>query len=369
MTTPLLSICIATYNRADYIGETLESIIPQLTDRVEIIIVDGASTDRTESVVAGYIQTCQQISYLRLPTKGGVDQDFCKAVELAKGEYCWLMSDDDLLRRGAIKAVLDEARRNDYSLIIVNSEVRNRDLSKVIDKKRLQIDRNRIYTTEENEYLFLDTVSYLSFIGCVVINRRLWNAREKEKYFGSSFIHVGVIFQSAIPSKVLVIAEPYITIRYGNAEWTARSFEIWMFSWPNLIWSFTGFSDKAKSQIVRREPYRRFLTLLLYRARGAYALSDYVNSIAPRLGPGWKRSVSRAIACLPGCFTNLLGVLYYSFFYRASRMPLMDMKNSRFYWAKCLRLPMNPKGIAGGEPSGRRTTSPPEDHEAAAVGP
>jgi glycosyltransferase involved in cell wall biosynthesis len=32
MKTPLLSICIAPHNRADYIGETLESIIPQVTE-------------------------------------------------------------------------------------------------------------------------------------------------------------------------------------------------------------------------------------------------------------------------------------------------------------------------------------------------
>ena len=88
MTKPLLSICVATYNRAEYIGETLESIIPQITDEVEIVIVDGASTDNTSSVVKHYIEVCKQINYIQLPSKGGVDQDFCKAVEFAKGEYC-----------------------------------------------------------------------------------------------------------------------------------------------------------------------------------------------------------------------------------------------------------------------------------------
>jgi glycosyltransferase involved in cell wall biosynthesis len=65
MTTPLLSICIATYNRADYIGETLDSIIPQLTDNVELLVVDGASTDNTEDVVRTY--TDPRIRYVRLP--------------------------------------------------------------------------------------------------------------------------------------------------------------------------------------------------------------------------------------------------------------------------------------------------------------
>ena len=61
MKTPLLSICIATYNRASYIGETLDSIIPQLDDDVELLVVDGASTDNTEDVVRKY--AAERIAY------------------------------------------------------------------------------------------------------------------------------------------------------------------------------------------------------------------------------------------------------------------------------------------------------------------
>lgn len=337
MKTPLLSICIATYNRAGFIGDTLESIISQVTDEVEIVIVDGASMDNTGSVVKRYIEVCKQIRYIRLSSKGGVDQDFCKAVELAKGEYCWLMSDDDILKQGAIQTVLDEIQHNNYSLIIVNSEVRNTDLSKLVDKKRLQINENKIYTPAENEKLFVEAVNYLSFMGCVVINKRLWDERGKEKYLGSAFIHVGVIFQSPIPSNTLIIAEPYIIIRYGNAEWTTRAFEIWMFKWPNLIWSFPDLSDKAKLQIISKEPFLRYLTLLNYRARGAYSINEYAKFVAPRLKSQWRRLVSKTIAWLPGCFVNSLGIFYYSFFYKTSRLPLMEMKNSRFYYVNCFK--------------------------------
>ncbi|MBT9150336.1 MAG: Abequosyltransferase RfbV [candidate division WS2 bacterium] len=333
MKAPLLSICIATYNRAWYIGETLDSIISQLDDDVELLVVDGASTDNTEDVVRKFAQKESRIRYIRLPAKGGVDQDFCKAVELAKGEYCWLMSDDDILKQGAIRTVLDEIQHNNYSLIIVNSEVRNADLSKLVDKKRLQINENKVYTPEENEKLFVEAANYLSFIGCVVINKRLWDDREKEKYFGTGFVHVGVIFQNPIPSNTLIIAEPYIIIRYGNAEWTTRAFEIWLFKWPNLIWSFPNFSDRAKSQIISKEPYLQYLTLLNYRAKGAYSINEYAKFVAPRLKSQWRRLVSKIIARLPGCFVNFLGTLYFSFFYKTSRLPLMEMKNSRFYYA------------------------------------
>ena len=105
MKAPLLSICIATYNRAAYIGVTLDSIISQLTDDVELLVVDGASTDSTEEVLHTYIKKSNRIRYIRLAAKGGVDQDYDKSIEFARGEWCWLFTDDDLLKPGAIAAV------------------------------------------------------------------------------------------------------------------------------------------------------------------------------------------------------------------------------------------------------------------------
>ncbi len=52
-----------TYNFGRFIGETLNSIIPQLTDQIEIIIVDGASTDNTADVVRSFQKNYPQIQY------------------------------------------------------------------------------------------------------------------------------------------------------------------------------------------------------------------------------------------------------------------------------------------------------------------
>src|SRR3989304_2558917 len=100
-----LSICIATYNRAKYLGETLDSIVRQLEEDVELLVVDGASTDNTGDVVKIYTDKYSNVKYIRLSEKGGVDQDYDKSVELARGEFCWFFTDDDLLRPGAVATV------------------------------------------------------------------------------------------------------------------------------------------------------------------------------------------------------------------------------------------------------------------------
>lgn len=103
-----LSICIPTYNRAKFIKGALESIISQAEDSIEIVIVDGASTDNTIEVVQYYQRRFSRLIYYRGEKNFGVDVDMARSIELARGKYCWMFSDDDLLKPGAIKRILRE---------------------------------------------------------------------------------------------------------------------------------------------------------------------------------------------------------------------------------------------------------------------
>jgi hypothetical protein len=262
----------------------------------------------------------------------GLDPGFAEAVQMAGGEYCWLFSDDDLLKPGAIETVLD-AIRGQYALIVANAEVCNANLSKLLEAKRLPLTADRIYGSNESDRLLIECGKYMGFIGCVIINKRVWNEREKERYFGSYFVHMGVIFQSPLPQDVLVIAKPLISIRYGNASWLGKYFEVWMFKWPNLIWSFTNYSDSVKVQVCSREPWRNIARLLIHRAKGSYTIGTYREWLEPRLRSRWTRAISKAVAYFPGRIANFLGVVHYSLFSRSSArlLVLLDMVNSPFY--------------------------------------
>jgi abequosyltransferase len=327
MTKPRLSICIATYNRAEYIGKTLESIIPQITDDVEIVIADGASTDNTTDVVNRYTDSCKQINYIRLASKGGVDHDFCKAVEHAKGEYCWLFSDDDLFKPGAVRTVLNEIA-NGYSLIIVNAQIMSADFSQTIENKRLLIDTNEIFTASQTERFFNRAIEYMSFIGCVVIKKDLWMQREKERYFGTEFIHVGVIFQDALPAPALIIAEPYIMIRGGNAQWTQRTFEIWLFKWPKLLYSFTNLSEAARKNYSPKPSLAKLKNIIAIRATGIYALKDYRKYFSSKDLPLWWRLVTIIIALLPACIVNLAMLTYFKTLKKTAGMDIYYLQQN-----------------------------------------
>lgn len=325
-----LSVCIATLNRGAFIGRTLDSIISQATNEVEIVVLDGGSTDNTSEVVQKYKQLFPGLRYFRHETPMGVDRDFSSTVEYAQGEYCWFMCDDDILKPGAIKTVLGEIKHN-YGVIIANAEVRDICLKEVLESQLLKYSDNRIYPPAKYQDFFSETARYMSFIGCVVIKRELWLSVDKEKYFGTAFIHVGVIFQTPILDDILVIAKPVIAIRAGNAQWAANGFEIWFCKWPKLIWSFSHYSESAKNNICPKKPYKKIFTLLHSRGEGSFSLKEYDKWVGLLELSFIDKTIMKTIAILPGCLINCFGIIYYSLF-RPSRLSRYYLKKSRFYY-------------------------------------
>ena len=323
---PKLSICIATYNRGRFIGETLDSILRQLLQGVEIIVVDGASSDNTPAVMERYLSGHPEIHYYREQENSGVDRDYDKAVCYAGGEYCWLMTDDDLLSSGAISRVLGLIDGT-LDLVVVNAEVRNADFSTVLHARALGFSDDREYGTGDGEKFFSDVAGYLSFIGGVVIRRDCWLQRDRSSYYGSLFVHVGVIFQHPPMKRVKVVMDPLIIIRYGNAMWTPRTFEIWMFRWPRLVWSFSDFSDRAKALVCPLEPWRQVRKLALLRATGGYTLSEYRRFFSGKVN-GISQVLPLAIAVTPQCIVNFLASVYCVLVNRKARSGMYDLSRS-----------------------------------------
>jgi abequosyltransferase len=320
---PKLSICIATYNRGKYIADTIRAILDGLPAGVELVIVDGASPDDTELILAPFVLKNDAVRYFREASNSGVDRDFDKAVSYAQGKYCWLMSDDDILIPGAVVRVLHELESS-VDLLVVNSQIRSVDLSAELSPRILEITSDRYYDVDSRDRFLGDVGDYLSFIGAVVIRRDIWLKRDRERYFGSLFVHVGVIFQAPL-SRIKVLADPLIVIRLGNAMWTNRGFEIWMFKWPDLVWSFDGLAASAKLRVVAREPWRLWRRLVFYRAIGAYSYADYRKFFADKKRGGLLQA---AIALIPAVFANGATALYWLLANPKARPGIYDLARS-----------------------------------------
>jgi hypothetical protein len=321
-----LTICIATINRASFIAETLDTIISQLAPDAEIVIVDGASTDDTRAVVERYLEH-PAVRYFVEATNSGVDADYDKAVQYARGRYCWLMTDDDLMLPGAVAEVI-AATADGIDAIVVNTQVRNRDLRTCLNPRQMAVTTGQDVDTGIDSPALRQAIQQLTFIGSVVVRRDFWLSRERTAYFGSLFIHVGVLFGNPPVSRLRLIARPLVILRYGNAMWTPRSFEIWMFKWPALVWSFDGLPAATRAAVVARQPWRRPGLLLMNRAAGAYSLAEFRRFLpVERTRPGYY--LAGMIAALPARLVNFLGVVFFLAFKRDNRVRLHDLLGSR----------------------------------------
>lgn len=100
MTLPV-TVIIPTFNRADFISACLESILGQTCPPQQIIVVDDGSTDKTGEVISHF----SKVEYIR-KSNGGKSSAINAALPLLKGEYVWIMDDDDIALPDALNQLL-----------------------------------------------------------------------------------------------------------------------------------------------------------------------------------------------------------------------------------------------------------------------
>jgi len=223
MSVVRLSICMPTYNFGEFIAETLASIVPQLAPGVEIVILDGGSTDNTSEAVRPFLEGSLPVRYVRQDARGGIDRDMARTVELAHGEYCWLFSSDDIMKPGAIARVLGEIESG-FDIYVCGLTLCDRDMN-VLEEHRVSraswgatfdlrdaADRQRYFG------LAVTTTALFSFMGSIILRRRRWMEHGlDEGYIGSCWAHVVRILRM-IPSglKLKYLGESLLMKRGGN---------------------------------------------------------------------------------------------------------------------------------------------------------
>lgn len=98
-----ISIIIATYNSGKTLNRCLDSIVDQLTDDCELIIIDGASKDNTNEIIASY---GSKVAYTVSEKDNGVYDAWNKGIKVAQGEWIAFVGSDDLLLPDAVETYL-----------------------------------------------------------------------------------------------------------------------------------------------------------------------------------------------------------------------------------------------------------------------
>jgi glycosyltransferase involved in cell wall biosynthesis len=123
---PSITIILATRNSAQFLRQALESIWEQQEPAVEVIVMDGASTDGTLRLLHA---ANDQIDYWASEPDRGVYDAWNKGLQEARGEWIGFLGSDDRLLPGALHAYREVIRQTDPELEYLSSRARRPDPS------------------------------------------------------------------------------------------------------------------------------------------------------------------------------------------------------------------------------------------------
>lgn len=116
-----ISVCIATYNGENFIKRQLDSIIKQLKQDDEIIMVDDGSKDQTVQVVKDTYGNRIQV-YVNEKNLGAI-KSFEKAISLARGDILFLCDQDDVWEDNKVETVLNAFEDQHADLVVHDAYV------------------------------------------------------------------------------------------------------------------------------------------------------------------------------------------------------------------------------------------------------
>lgn len=227
MIEPLISIAIPSYNGEYTIKQTLDSIYPQIEEKVEIVVSDDHSADDTYKIINEYRNKYNFMRIFRNEVNLGMDKNFEIVADLARGKYIWFSGQDDIFEKGAVDRALNVIQNNpDIDFIYMNYSQKSDNLDKYITKKMLKINAD-IKCEDYKEFLQVTGLEYLpSFLPSYIIRKKMWDKISKEQYYGTQYIQVGVLLALLKHMKTYIVAETFITGRIPDNGWQKSSIKL-----------------------------------------------------------------------------------------------------------------------------------------------
>ncbi len=278
---PLLTIGIPTYNRAKLLRLGLKNLFAARRGfeiEVEVVVSDNASDDSTQAV----LEECRTEPNTRFSRNtrntGPLHNFLCIPQGLARGEYCWVIGDDDFVQPNAIRDVLvllREHRDLDFFMLnhfVLMIEERNRLIANGVTDYCPEHSRSVCLNMESGQFdhvgkvLELGAGDFRLFTHIVgqIIRTSVWrtarprcdsefNGRLEFDQLENTYPHLMFLLEKAKDRPVWYCGTPMVGTGLGSQEWTSASWPNCVFVSYELIAAYkrTGVSPQYRRRMVR----------------------------------------------------------------------------------------------------------------------
>jgi len=291
---PLLTIAIPTYNRAGFLGDALDSIIPQIPDdnSVEILICSNASTDSTDALVAQYMQDHSYIRYLKNDRNLGIDGNIHRVISESRGLYTHLMSDDDLLLpdsyQNIIRLISGHPTADFFFLNIRGFKDTDGQRSYFPDVFSISEDRVFRDPNQFIEYIWV----YSTFMSSFLFKTGAWNGiAMRRDYIGTDIYLTYVLFEILSRNHTAVFSAHHSIGIHPQFSGNYRIFHAFAYQWGKLLLELApglGFERSVMRRIFRRTIRQDLTRRLVAIKSGKINSSITCRNIAEILHYTWQ---------------------------------------------------------------------------------
>lgn len=259
---PILTIAIPTYNRADKLKKCIELIMNEVLGKnIEILVSDNASLDNTEVVMKEILNTYPQIMYYRNSENIGPDRNFLNCFEKAKGEYVWLIGDDDMLLPDAMDSILEALSKKPVFLHLNTSTLISDEPLKYVNAR--MEDEGILEYIDKNEF-FKKMSIHVTFLSALVLRTDLiQEISDKEKYIGTYFIQSHIALKTLENDGLYMINTKNCLAASGNYSVGYDLYFVWGKQYRDLLFT-TGVESGIDEHVIRQVHYQNLDTVIKY---------------------------------------------------------------------------------------------------------
>jgi glycosyltransferase involved in cell wall biosynthesis len=207
--TPILTISIPTYNRADFLEKNLFQLgrlCKNQMEDIEILISDNCSPDHTSLVVTKFNSSSFPIRYIKNEINIGSDANIAQCFNLAKGKYVLILGDDDFILSGILEQIIP----------ILKGDIK----TGVICMKPYGLQSDDLYEapidTQKTILTFNDAGKYLAhinklitFISSNIINKSLLTDVDARNFMGENLVQVHLVIKAALRSEQNIFIDQF----------------------------------------------------------------------------------------------------------------------------------------------------------------
>ena len=218
MEASLVSIVAVCYNHEGFLIETLESVLDQTYENIELFVVDDCSTDGSKELIKNWSSEIRKRDISIVTIFNSKNQGICKnlnnAIELCRGEYIQFISCDDVLQPFKIKNQIDILEKNSSSLMVYSN-------MSVIDKKGEELFSSWFKVNHPNVkppqgYIYNDLIKHY----CLPAPTFLWKAEVFKKFglFREDLIFEDLEFLLRVSRKIQISFINEVNVKYRFLE-------------------------------------------------------------------------------------------------------------------------------------------------------